>query len=308
MTDNLMRPLRFSRRRLLQSALLGGASLAALGVGTPSLSTTGEFEKSFHRIPIPNLPSDLQGFRIGFISDVHLSLFYPNEWLEQALQSLYGEIDLLMLGGDFLWIPDRAYQWKPWPPRNQRFVKLSDPDLPALIYKDLAQAISSVAPHHGAIGCLGNHDRWSRSAVCISQLAAQQIQVAVNEWVTVRRGSAALHIWATDDYWNGLPKLPLQPRNPAILLTHNPDLVRDYSEQIATNFDLVLAGHTHGGQIKLPLLGAMTYGIRHRPFGEGLIRLSDRCSLFVSRGLGMVEIPFRINCPGETSVLELHAP
>lgn len=298
-----------SRRAFLRSALLGASAAALCGTAAAASvqSTTGLHERTFFRVPVRGLNPVFEGYRIGFVTDLHLSMFYPHEWLEAALAGLGGECDLLLLGGDYLWIPDRRFQRDLWWVRNPRCAAGGPAELPERILVDVAQIISKEWPPDGVIGCLGNHDRWSDHRLCARAFARQGIRLLINEWFTLQRGPAALHFWSTDDYWNGIPQLPAAPRSPAFLLTHNPDFALEERNTVSAEFDFVFCGHTHGGQVKLPGIGALTYNIAHREYGEGMARLGTRCGLYVARGLGMVELPFRLNCPGETTIFELTA-
>lgn len=90
---------------------------------------------------------------------------------------------------------------------------------------------------------------------------------------------------------------------PRVLLAHNPD----YAEQMPASprVDLMLCGHTHGGQIRLPLLGALALPIRHRQYAAGLVH-GPQCNVYISRGIGMVGIPIRFNCRPELALITLH--
>ncbi len=100
-------------------------------------------------------------------------------------------------------------------------------------------------------------------------------------------------------------KLPLFNENSfSILLTHNPDFSSFVLHDKNIKFNLSLSGHTHGGQIKLPIVGALGYNISDLRYKEGLVDYQET-KLYTSRGLGYVELPIRINCPPEVTIITL---
>ena len=129
----------------------------------------------------------------------------------------------------------------------------------------------------------------------------------INRSVTFKRNLETFRIIGTDDYWTGIPRFAAAPKRESenrVLISHNPDYVSFLLENTACEFDLALSGHTHGGQIKLPIIGALGYNVTDARFGEGLVH-HKRGEVFTTRGLGVVEIPVRINCPPEVSILTL---
>jgi predicted MPP superfamily phosphohydrolase len=166
----------------------------------------------------------------------------------------------------------------------------------------------------GVFAVLGNHDFWSgpKATAKISHgLEHIGVRVLRNEAVPLEREGQSLYVIGVDDYWEhsysltkalqGVPAEACQ-----ILLSHNPDV----NENIVSSrnpIDFVISGHTHGGQIVLPFVGAPYLP---SPFGQkyraGLIRDGER-QTYVSRGLGVFFVPFRLNCPPDVSVLVLRA-
>jgi predicted MPP superfamily phosphohydrolase len=150
---------------------------------------------------------------------------------------------------------------------------------------------------------LGNHDRRAGYAAVAARLQAHGYRVLRNDG-TLWRG-----IWlaGTDDPHRGRPDLPAAlagapPGAPRILLTHSPEL---FPQAIAAGVDLALAGHTHGGQVRLPGIGAILTASRlGRRYSMGEYR-AGRSLLFVSRGLGTVHLPVRLFCPPELALFDL---
>jgi predicted MPP superfamily phosphohydrolase len=309
-----------SRREFLlgSSATLGATHLTVGNSGAANFNrffTTDEIKLEEITIASPTTPREFDGYRIGFITDIHLSFAIPNEWVEQAAGILYrAGIDLLLIGGDNLWIPDQSRLLAFGDKRNRSFDSLGSAEMASGIYSQLAQILGQFKFKDGSYGVRGNHDVWHNSHACQEIFARSNIQTLINQFITIKRGAASLQIIGVDDYWNGLPLIPKLPRlrselDYRVLLSHNPDFVANRlkapeTEWQENSFDLALCGHTHGGQIRLPGIGALSYNIQHREFGKGL-RITPRCQVYTSRGLGVVELPFRINCPAEVTVLTL---
>lgn len=124
----------------------------------------------------------------------------------------------------------------------------------------------------------------------------------------MQRGSESLLIFGSDDYLTGLPAVPPAAAIPGVsarvLVTHNPDYVSEVLKRDAARFSLALCGHTHGGQVRLPGLISMAAPVRDTRFLAGLVQVDGRW-VYTSRGLGMVGLPFRVNCPPEITTIEL---
>lgn len=286
--------------------------LGLLGSGSVATSTfsTDTIEHTETTILIKNLPLEFQDYRIGFLSDIHLGAFVPDDWLDHAISSLNrAGIDLLTLGGDYLWIPDTLLSGMFGRIRNEKFSNPLSQDLPDRIYSRVGAITSQIQSRDGIFAVLGNHDRWVAPLICLKSFKEQKIPVLVNETVQIKRDNATLQIAGVDDYWRGIPRNPFgaeefRPNTFRVLLAHNPDYISGLIASGQAHFDLALAGHTHGGQIKLPFVGALTYNIQDQRFSSGLKQL-EGLSVYTTRGLGVVEIPYRINCPAEASVLTL---
>lgn len=273
--------------------------------------TTDKFEVIKQTISIDNLPEEFTNYRIGLLSDIHLGPVVPNEWLDYAISQLnIAKIDLLVLGGDYLWIPEKSISNLLSVTRNNNFKGIPTKNLPRHVYSTAADIISMAKAPDGIIGIFGNHDNWHSPTDCFVEFGKREIKLLKNESSTIRKQHSKLTLIGVDDYWTGIPTLPKINERKAnqevrILLSHNPDIMAG-ATTITPEFDLVLCGHTHGGQIKLPLIGTPHYNIRDLRFKEGLCRLG-KTSIYTTRGLGVVEFPYRINCKPEITVLELVA-
>ena len=298
--------------RLTRRAFLGLGGLATLGVAATASGvirdTSGEIALREHTLLSRALPKAFEGYAIGFISDIHYGAAVPDEWVIQALGMLaQAKIDLLVFGGDFLWIPDSPSQKTSMLIRNKKIGL--DHGAPAVerAYAELAKLVSVLKPRDGAYGIFGNHDHWLGTVAANNFLKHSGIRPLRNESVFVTKGSAKIQIYGVDDYWTGIPLDPKWDQNAEVfrlLLSHNPDYLTGILQNSTRAFDFALCGHTHGGQICWPLVGALYYNVWDQRFRQGLVA-TENWAVYTGSGLGMVEIPYRINCPSEVAVITL---
>ncbi len=268
---------------------LGSFGLGALVLSTSSV--TSSIQKSITKINNNNFA----GYRIGYISDIHLSGATTPKFLEDALKQI--KCDLLILGGDYTWIPEkdgrRFFHW-----RTDEFKSTNWNDIPLVLHTKLLEILEAYAPRDGILAIMGNHDRRFGDNLCIDTLTrSQKIRFLVNESVTLKNG---LTVVGVDDYLTGFPKLP-PSIDQSILVAHNPDYFSDLPE--ISKFLFCLSGHTHGGQIQAPLIGPLALNIVDTKFIEGWVNHKGS-KVLVSRGLGTVGLPLRINCPPEVHEIE----
>jgi predicted MPP superfamily phosphohydrolase len=228
-------------------------------------------------IGVLGLPAALAGLRIGLLTDIHRSRFVSHDEVTHAVATLMGERpDLIVLGGDYVTRGDR-----------QRYVG------PA------AEALARLAAPHGVFGVLGNHDDDHDMPVALAKSGVQILKDARTHLTINREGVDLVGI----RYWTrrtgNIAGIVQGATGMVVLLAHDP---RRLAQAAALNIPLVLSGHTHGGQIVLPGLGALA--AQEFPVLAGVGR-RDRTTLFVSRGLGTVFVPVRISCPPEVAILTL---
>jgi uncharacterized protein len=240
------------------------------------------FSVSEERIWLDALPSAFHGLRVVQISDIHHGLFLPEEWLSQAVQQAnWLKPDIIALTGDFVTYSRRNIG-------------------PA------AELLGRLRARYGVFAVLGNHDFRVDAEAITQALRRQRIDVLRNRHVTVWFGGESIYVSGVDDYGYGADLRRAMrgvPREAAtILLAHNPRVIHLASRH---NVSLVLSGHTHGGQVNLPLLGTV--------YGRSPERLRykigwDRMGatqIYVSRGIGTIVLPWRLRCPAEITHLEL---
>jgi hypothetical protein len=223
------------------------------------------------------------GLKIVQLTDLHHSLFTPLEEIKRAVH-LTNRLrpDLIVLTGDYVTF-SRDYIWP------------------------LAQALGKLRARWGIFAVLGNHDFQVDPDEVTRALRSERIRVLRNSHYPLRAASTALWIAGVDDLWWQADDLDaalrsVPARDPKILLCHNPLGIHAAARR---GIDLVLSGHTHGGQVLLPVFGAL-YG--RSKLGERFIagwnRLNDT-QIYISRGIGKVLVPLRVGCPSEISCLRL---
>jgi hypothetical protein len=237
-------------------------------------------------IRLTGLAPEFDGYRIAFLSDMHSSPLVPAWWLERAVeQALALEPDLIALGGDFL---------------------DDDPHYIAT----LADILKPLHAPDGVVAVLGNHDHYVGAQGVREELAEAGVRELRNASITLSRGDARLAIAGigdlerdTIDFAAALAGVGAE--TPRIVLSHDPDVFAYWPAGL--RLDLMVAGHTHGGQAWLPIIGPpyvpSQFGFRYL---RGLIRENSR-QLYVSRGVGTSGVPFRWRCPPELTHLVLRS-
>jgi predicted MPP superfamily phosphohydrolase len=269
-------PSSLSRRDVLKGfAAAGIGALTGAGAHGYLVERHG-IEVTRSTLEVSGLPDALSGLRIGFLTDLHRSVTVPHELIDHAVRlALLEAPDLIVLGGDYVTNGDR------------RFVE------PA------AEALAPLTAPLGVIGILGNHDDDREMPAA---LAAKGFTVLRDARTRISVRGEPLDLLGIR-YWTkrigDITKIARGATPNLILLAHTPARL---IEAAALGIPLVLSGHTHGGQIVLPKLGPV--GARRFPVISGSAR-QDNTSIFVSRGIGTVYIPVRINCPPEVAILTL---
>ncbi|HEY8795413.1 MAG TPA: metallophosphoesterase [Gemmatimonadaceae bacterium] len=246
--------------------------------------------------PVTGLAPALEGYTIAVLSDLHYGgTFAPRRLVARAVQ-LANEAspDLIVMLGDYALSHTRLRTMSRW--------------LYVWALPRMTEALCALRARDGVIAILGNHDYDYEPARVIAWLQSAGARVLVNDCIVITRGNAQLGIGGVDDWTHGRVDpdggcKSLAPAVPRVVLSHNPDGVLDLAP--STRVDLVLAGHTHGGQIVLPFFGALA---RHctvcdASSASGWVARSP-VPLYVTTGVGVV-LPPRINCPPEVLVVRL---
>ena len=302
-----------SRRSFLKGATVGAAgfAFAAAARDMEPDGYTGTPVVEHLTIPIRDLPKQFSGYKIGFLTDLHLGLWVPQAWITHALETITSaNVDILLLGGDYIFVSDTPIWTFTRCIRNHDYIGMKRSPMAAKAFADILGIIARYTFRDGIVGVVGNHEHWNSYELFAN--AAQEfpsIRVLLNEEVSIDRDGASLDVLGVDDYLTGFPVKPPPRRGPSnkrprILLSHNPDFVAAILAEEAPSFDLALCGHTHGGQVRIPGLTGTLIPVQDPRFVSGLTSL-DGTHVYTSRGLGVVGLPFRVNCPPEITIIEL---
>ena len=284
--SRLSPPLSPARRRLIQTA--GAAAVAspfAVTVFGAIVERTNFHVKEIE-LPVPNLHSDLDGMRIGQLSDLHVS-----PWL--SVRDAGRTVDMLnelkphltVVTGDLI-------------------SEIGDPLDPTI------REIARLRADAGVIGCLGNHEHY---CMCEDHTTRESARYGIDflrgRARQFRRGHGVLNVAGVDfqsfrykdKYLVGAEKL-VAPGAANLLLSHNPDV---FPVAVRKGYDAVLAGHTHGGQVTVEILNqTLNFARFATPYVAGLYRLDGR-SCYVTAGIGTIAMPVRIGAPPEITLLTL---
>jgi uncharacterized protein len=293
--------------------LLGGKGALLVGVAWTAAHALfvapRELRVARVEVPIDDLPPAFDGYTLAVLADLHHWPGTSLRHLERAVAAAHdARPDAVALLGDYS--------------VSGRYLRAPNPMLYRRALTELTPLVRTLAAPDGVFGVLGNHDHYYSASAVRAWLAEAGVRPLVNEAVVIRRGAARLLVAGTDDAAQGTldPHAGLAQAvelaeaaahspgasttaPPTIVLAHNPDTVLALAPE--RRVDLVLAGHTHGGQFVVPGFGApLTHAkVCGRRTASGWVP-NTRARLYVSRGVG-VQIPGRFNCPPEVVVVTL---
>ncbi len=250
-----------------------------------------ELEIVFRSIAIPRLPAAFAGLKIVQISDFHFEAYTEAIFLEAVVRKANALApDLVVLNGDFV-------SSNPLPRRFNIQLGYHCAEILSRIECPLRYAV------------MGNHDTLVGAPAITDALATHNIPLLANSSVPLEREGQRLWLAGIQDALEQRPDLSAalpaarnRQQEPLILLAHEPDYA-DYA--VGHSIDLVLSGHTHGGQIRPPFMPPLLLPDLGRKYIHGLFRLADGMQLYVNRGIGAVTLPFRFRCPPEITVITL---
>jgi predicted MPP superfamily phosphohydrolase len=241
-----------------------------------------DLEINHHAVFIPDLPPLFDGYRIGFLSDTHVAGFMRRTLYRACLDALAEfRCDAVIFGGDLV-------TWR----RH--------------IYLMAELLTDGLKPPDGVYAVLGNHDYWSDADGVIAALTARGVRFIHNRAVKIEREGQSIYIAGLDEVYRGDPDPALvfsqiPSAVPRVLVSHHPDIVDVIRDE---RIDLMLCGHTHGGQIRFPFFGALLVPSVHETrYDMGFFRVRNML-MYVGRGVGAVP-PIRILCRPEVPIFEL---
>lgn len=263
----------------LRSLALSLAQAARTALAEPYMLTIE------HRpIHLRRLSKAFDGLRVVHLSDVHHSGFTSRDQVSRAVETANRlKPDIIALTGDYI-------------SHDRRFAA------------PCAELLGRLRARYGVYAVLGNHDHWTDAALITDLFRAEGINVLVNQGFRFEQRNAAFWLAGVDDTMVGLEDISLALAGSSddemkLLLAHNPIILRRAAR---AGVDLVLSGHTHGGQVALRAERGAKGKPRRRTL-QGLGRQGDT-QIYVTRGVGTVILPVRYGCPPEVSLLELRCP
>jgi predicted MPP superfamily phosphohydrolase len=272
-----------SRREFIKrSLLMGGGLLAAY----PVMIERFTVQVNLYRIALPRLPEAFENFRIVHLTDFHCGYKASQAFFAGVIDKV-GQIrkDAVVCTGDYI-----------EGGKLQKSKKQIDTIYPLL---------NRLHAPCGVYSVFGNHDHrpgFDRAEAWLSRIG-QNMRHKVR---AIEKKGQRIWIGGAGDLIHDSPEIDALFRHIPedeckILLEHNPDTA---DIEFKTRIDLMICGHTHGGQVRIPFIGAPVLPVRNKKYDCGIIR-TDRLQLFISRGIGSTILPLRLNCFPEIAVLEL---
>lgn len=265
---------------------IAGAAVAAAGTAAYAFLVEPRWlDVTRTRIHLRSLPRSLEGLRVALLTDLHVGHGTSTELIERACRLAIRERpDLIALTGDF-----------------------ASDDAPG--FACALGALSVLEAPLGIYAVPGNHDyivgieRWHEEIA-----AHPRITDLTNRAIVKEVGGARLCVAGVDDLDEGTPRLEVLPppedRDLTLLLAHNPDQA-ERARRTYDRVDLVVSGHTHGGQVRLPGIGALRNPARHDQLYDEGLRRRPWTQVYTSRGVGTVHLTVRFFCRPEVAILEL---
>jgi uncharacterized protein len=277
--------LPITRRKFI--VLAAAASTGALAIDSAI------FEPNRPRIvrqdvALSRWPQQLEGFTIALLSDFHYDPYCSVHPLKAAIGMVNNlRPDLIALTGDFVSAP--------WFSSDAKAASVAEP---------CAELLRQMKAPHGLWAALGNHDFFTNPGFVTGTLRAAGIQVLINQSVAIEANGGRFWLGGVNDLLGGRADIratlqPIQAGEPTILMAHEPD----YADFVARHpVDLQLSGHTHGGQVRFPFVGALYLPDLGKKYISGLYRIGP-LTLYTNPGLGTIQVPIRLNCPPEITLL-----
>jgi uncharacterized protein len=270
-----------ARRHFLRQTAIALSATPFLASAYGLLHGRIDVQITRQRIRLVRLPKSFDGFRIAQLSDLHISPFMPADEIRRFV-TITNQLkpDLVVMTGDYL----------SWDPAAQR---------------EVVQALAGLRAPYGVFGSLGNHESITDTEESITRLfAAQNIHILRQERAAIRLGGEMLNLIGIDDSITDDSEVKglVMPGTVNIVLNHNPN---DFDQAVELGFDLMLAGHTHGGQLSLESLHrGLSLARMETPYVSGWFQKSGG-QLYVNRGIGTTMLPIRLGARPEITILEL---
>jgi hypothetical protein len=278
------------RRKFIKNSSLAFFGVPFFTIAKDAVDSTYDILINRVTIPIKDLPQEFEGFTIAHISDVHAGSFVDSTFIDSAAEMLNKfKPDIIAATGDFV------------------NFKQDEFDL-------LHNAFSAMQAKYGKFGCLGNHDHFMDKRDThrlINKIEKTDMHLLINENIEIKKENKSIFIAGSDNYGYGQTFGDFDktldgadPHSPIVLLCHDPT---NWEREIRQRrpVDLMLSGHTHGGQAGISFIGKTitpaTFVYKHY---KGLY--SDFYQhLYINCGLGTSGIPIRLGIPPEITLIIL---
>jgi predicted MPP superfamily phosphohydrolase len=281
------KPRKMSRRKFLLKGAAAIFSGMGLSVGYSIFGERFWYETKHITLPLKRLPSAFSGMRMVQFSDIHLGKHFKMESFSDVIAKIKQlKPDLLCFTGDLF-------------DANQGYPS-----------EDVIPLLSQLEAPYGKWAVLGNHDYRSGVRKVADLLKRSGFTLLVNEHAVLENKNQRFHIVGVDEMLHGKPNLHMamaedhdQPFT--LLLAHEPDFADRTS---GFSIDLQISGHSHGGQVRLPFVGALSTPTYGEKYVEGLYKVKDSMlQVYTNRGIGTTLIPVRFMCRPEITVFTLHS-
>lgn len=281
-----------TRRRFLTLASRAALGCALGGLGYGVLETRWLRVRRL-RVRLPGLPNAFAGTTVAFLSDIHHSQVVPRHYLERVVEETNAlEPDLIILGGDYVTSGKKYDLFE-----GERYIE------------PCFEALARLRAKMGIFAVTGNHDKWA--GLRPIRLAMQKAGIVdlTNHGRWISQGTARIRLGGVGDIWTqrqdpGAAIGDATAEEVVVLVSHNPDYAEEMRDR---RVRLVLSGHTHGGQVALPLFGAprvpSQYGQKYR---YGLVQ-APVAQVYITSGVGVLPLAVRIGCRPEIALLTLTA-
>ncbi|MCI0659480.1 MAG: metallophosphoesterase [Acidobacteria bacterium] len=271
-------PREWTRREVM---ILSAASMATLGVGCLGYGALVREHVEISRIEvkIDNLPAEFDGLTMAQMSDIHHGPYTGLEYINRCVEIVNSlSPDLIALTGDFTFAG-------------------------ANYIEPCSEALKGLKARIGVYSVLGNHDYYAGAGRVARALKNAGFDLLIDARDCIELRGAKLWLMGVDDFYYGTTDVyrlmrGLSLSEPKIVLSHNPDFIEEFAVA-EKHIDLMISGHTHGGQIRFPLIGApqISSGYGQR-YAIGMNR-RNRMQVYTTRGIGTILLPTRFDCPPE---------
>lgn len=281
-----------NRRSFLKTLIGGGLALIGLSGGTYYYAR--EIEPALlgiHRETIlsAKIPASFQNYKMIQFTDTHIGFQYTVEQLRELVKEINDEKpDVILFTGDLVDAP-QSFDWD----------------------GELIQTLSDLHAPDGKYWIYGNHDHGGYGTQKINSVLTESgFTLLQNESIPIRKEKDRIHLAGLDDVMLGKPDLEKTLRDVdtesfTIMLVHEPDYASKTSDHPV---DVQLSGHSHGGQVRFPFIGHLYTPDFAEKYVEGKFQISDRLTLYVSKGVGTTRLPYRFLCKPEFNVYTLKKP